>query len=336
VVAGLAPYLNSTTDTIRRSAIYVLWKGGYSDLTPVLARLQELMKHAEDLTRGMAALALGQNRVAGSFDSLADMLRNDVSGYARRCAAIALGWLGNPHAEPLLTEALKDSEALVRQNATAALEMLKKVKETKPPPSDAVPPSAPSAAFASARLNADQRRVLEWTDRQFRSFFDQRTFAGWSDKEKADLEAKLLDALKGPRTRDYYVAINSLAALGSTNALPALRDLAFDRRDKDNRDRWMSIRALGILCDKASAPEFIHLVYHGNANTRWWAQLTLVRLTSQNFGSDWKAWQKWWNESGGQPPCSSEIVRWWGGQAEPEKLAESLAESDRKFLEGLR
>ena len=185
-------------------------------------------------------------------------------------------------------------------------------------------------------MTEDQRLVLAWTDRQFRSFFDQRTFAGWSDQERADLERRLLDTLKGPVTREYYSAINTLAALKTKNALPALRELAFDRRDKNNRDRWMAIRGLGLLGDKASIPDLIHLVYHGNVNTHWWAQITLVRLTGQNFGSDWKAWGKWWNESGGQPPYNPELIRWWNGQPEPDKLAASLADSDRKFLEDVR
>ena len=185
------------------------------------------------------------------------------------------------------------------------------------------------------RLNDSQRAVLAWTDRQFRSFFDQRTFAGRSEQERVDLEQRLLDTLNGPRTREYYQAINSLAALGSTNALPALRALAFDRRDKDNRDRWMAIRALGILDDKSAIPALIPLIYHGNANTHWWAQISLVRLTGRDFGSDWSAWGKWWNDSGGQPLYDPEIIRWWDGQPEDAKLAESLAGNDRKFLDSI-
>ena len=189
--------------------------------------------------------------------------------------------------------------------------------------SQAIPVTTP-VAFGS-RLNEDQRLVLEWTDRQFRSLFDARTFDGWADKERIDLETRLLDTLKGPQTREYYQAINTLAALRSTKGLPALRAIAFDRRDKDNRDRWMAIRALGNIGDKLSVPEMIHLVYHGNVNTRWWAQISLVQLTAQNFGKDWEAWGKWWNESRALPAFKPDIIRWWGGQPEPES---SLDRSD--------
>jgi RNA polymerase sigma-70 factor (ECF subfamily) len=184
-------------------------------------------------------------------------------------------------------------------------------------------------------LNEDQKRVLAWTDRQFRNFFDGRTFEGWTEKERTDLETKLIDALSGPVSRDYYAAIGSLAALKSKKAGPVLLAKAADRAEKDNRDRWMAIRALGLLGDKSVTPELIHLVYHGNSNTRWWAQISLVRLTGKNFGSDWKAWGKWWNESGEKPAWNSEIVRWYKDQAEADKLADDIAERDKKFLGGI-
>jgi hypothetical protein len=124
--------------------------------------------------------------------------------------------------------------------------------------------------------------------------------------------------------------------LRSTRGLPALRAIAFDRRDKDNRDRWMAIRALGNIGDRVSVPELIHLVYHGNVNTRWWAQISLAQLTARNFGKDWKARGKWWNESRDQPAFNPDIIRWWSGQAETEKLADSLEEGDRKFFVKLK
>ncbi len=489
VVSALMPHLDKAKDTERRSAIYILWKGGFANITPAIAPLQELLTHPEDLTRGMAALALGQNKAGASLELLMKMAREDNSGYARRCAAYALGLLGDERAEPALKAALHDTEAMVRNNAQAALDLLKATKSSSPPPakssdasaaifspvvetvlksperrvaelldldtgrratstsfgendrethawirehklellgvvergqiavlcSDMVVPPAPAKSFDSLTagqvrtnwhlaqgepnkitalspatdqtdtwyfrtredgygilqilgenadppgvtiryklvqtstgsgagvsdtflplLNDDQRAVLAWTDRQFRSFFDARTFDGWSDEERAALEIKLMDALNGPRSTEYYQAINSLAALRSTQALPRLREIAYDRADKNNRDRWMAIRALGMIGEKADVPELIHLVYHGNVNTRWWAQISLVRITGKNFAKDWNAWGKWWNDQDGQPPYKTEIIHWWNGQPEPDKLAENLDEGDEKFLTGVR
>lgn len=195
------------------------------------------------------------------------------------------------------------------------------------------PPEGASTPETTPLLNDDQRAVIAWTDRQFRSYFDDRTFDGWSDTDLKALEAKCIDALSGPRSRDYYTAINTLGALRSTNGLPRLRELAFERVDKNNRDRWMAVRVLGILGDRQSVPDLIHLVYHGNPNTHWWSQIALVQITGQNFGTDWEAWGKWWNASGGQPPCNPEIIRWWDGQAETVgELKQTMARNDEKFI----
>lgn len=196
-------------------------------------------------------------------------------------------------------------------------------------------PAAPVAVAPApdeARLNDDQRRFLAWTDRQFRSFFDERRFVGWSEAERTALEARELDALSGPHSREYYQAINTLGALRSERALPKLREIALDRRDKNNRDRWMAIRVLGLMGDRRSIPDLIHLVYHGNVNTRWWAQISLVRLTGENFGGDWEGWGRWWNGRHGQPPYDPARIRWWEGQPADDQLAAKLEESDREFL----
>src|SRR5690349_10859512 len=102
-----------------------------------------------------------------------------------------------------------------------------------------------AAATNAPPLNEDQRRIEEWTTRQFRSFLDSRTFAGWSPAARAALETKSIDMLNGPHSREYYQAINTLGALRSTNGFKPLLAIATDRADKDNRDRWMAIRALG-------------------------------------------------------------------------------------------
>ena len=196
--------------------------------------------------------------------------------------------------------------------------------------------AAATEPAADQLLNEDQRAVLAWTDRQFRGFFDNRNFDGWSETERAELETKSIDALKGPRTQDYYRAINTLAALHSTKALPVLRGIAFERVDRNNRDRWMAVRALGLMGEMTAVPDLIHLVYHGNVNTRWWAQISLVRITGKNFGKDWNAWGKWWNDQKLPPPFNPEIIRWWDGQPGPDKLAQSLEESDQKFLADLK
>jgi hypothetical protein len=202
-------------------------------------------------------------------------------------------------------------------------------------PSQTSAATDPDPVFAS--LNENQKLVFKWTDRQFRKFFDQRTFEGWPEEKRAELETRCLDALNGPLTPEYYQGINSLGALRSSKAVQPLFAIATDRREKDNRDRWMAIRALGLIGDQSVVPGLIHLLYHGNVNTRWWAQISLVRLTSNNFGNDWQAWSQWWNQGGGQPPSKPEMIPWHSSpELTPPKLQQTLDESDRKFIEQIR
>ena len=123
VVKEVAQHLDSDENIIRRSAIYVLWRGEFSTIDSAVAKLEKLCSHTEDFTRGMAALALGQNKVMSSFDILEKMTLDDQSFYARRCGAYALGLMGDPKAKPILEKALNDSNKTVQENAKIALRM---------------------------------------------------------------------------------------------------------------------------------------------------------------------------------------------------------------------
>ncbi len=198
----------------------------------------------------------------------------------------------------------------------------------------AVRPAVPD----NPALNADQKLVIEWTERQFRSYLDRRDFSGWSQPERETLEARLVETLQGAQTQEYFRAINTLGAMKSQKAVQPLLEIASERREKNCRDRWMSIRALGLIGDKSVVPELIHLVYHGNVNTRWWAQISLVQLTGVNFGNDWKAWGKWWTDQSGKPAFNSEFVVWYKDPdfSDPSRIHEALGSSDKKFFEDIK
>jgi len=132
VVKELGKFLDSKTNTVRRSAIYILWKGNLKDVSAAVPALEKLCSHEEDITRGMAAITLGASRADSSFEALCDMTLKDSSGYARRCAAYALGLMGRADARPTLEKAIKDSDHLVQNNAEAALAMLSKAAKAFP------------------------------------------------------------------------------------------------------------------------------------------------------------------------------------------------------------
>jgi len=124
VVKELTKHFDSEKNTVRRSAIYILWKGTFSKITAAETALTKLCKHKEGMTRGMAALTLGGRKINSSFETICDMALKDESPYARRCAAYALGLMGNPAAQFVLEKALKDKNEFVSSNAEAALTML--------------------------------------------------------------------------------------------------------------------------------------------------------------------------------------------------------------------
>jgi len=124
VVKNVASFLKSENNELRRSAVFVLWKGAFESIEPAVPELIELCSHKESFTRGMAAIALGAGKIDSAFQTIADMTLNDSSGYARRCAAYALGLMKRPKARPILEKALKDKDELVQANAKAALKML--------------------------------------------------------------------------------------------------------------------------------------------------------------------------------------------------------------------
>jgi tetratricopeptide (TPR) repeat protein len=129
VVSELTKYLDDPTATVRRSAIFILWKGGFDNIAPAEEKLLKLCKHEENFTRGMAAIALGAAKIPSSFETLKEMTLNDKDGYVRRCAAYALGLYGDKEALPVLEKALGDEDQMVKNNAQAAITMLTKLND---------------------------------------------------------------------------------------------------------------------------------------------------------------------------------------------------------------
>jgi len=159
-------------------------------------------------------------------------------------------------------------------------------------------------------LNAEQKAFMEWTETHFASFLDRSEYASLSESDRESLESRWLDLLQSSQGGSYYNAIAGLAAIKSEKAVKPLLTIATEQVEKDNRGRWMATRALGILGDESVVPELIHLIYHYNQSTRFWAQISAVRLTGVNFGADWQRWGRWWNENRGKPPFSSDKIAW--------------------------
>lgn len=160
-----------------------------------------------------------------------------------------------------------------------------------------------------AGLNEAQAVYRDWTNKTFGALEDSQ-YATLSDAAKIEMEQIWLSELKKGKGGGYTDAINALGAIRSQQAFMPLAKIAFDPAEKGNRDRWMAVRALGYIGDERAVPKMIHLVYHYNMNTRFWAQISLFNLTGQNFGTDWRAWGQWWNEQGKKPGFNAAYIRW--------------------------
>jgi hypothetical protein len=204
-----------------------------------------------------------------------------------------------------------------RANAAAMASMTETLKQVTKQPSTVVLPEfavlepvALDRLFSrDAKLTAVQRGFRDWSEETFPAL-DAAWWQALKPEEKAVWEDKWLNQLSSPSEKKREVAIQCLATAGCKKAVPKVLQIAAERVEKDNADRCEAIRALGILGDISLVPELVPLTYHYNMNTRLWAQVSLVRLTGENFGRDVAAWKAWWEKQGGKPPISEETVAW--------------------------
>ena len=153
-------------------------------------------------------------------------------------------------------------------------------------------------------LNELQKKYTAWDENQFVADYDLAIPD--DENERKSLEKKWIELLEGDEpvryryngnTDDFTRAIVGLAKLKSLKAKELLTKIACQRVFKDNAYRHTATKMLGMLGDPAAVPELIPLIYHFNFNTRVDAQISLVRLTGQNFAYDSQAWGKWYNEN---------------------------------------
>jgi hypothetical protein len=172
-------------------------------------------------------------------------------------------------------------------------------------------PSAVDLKFPrDAKLTELQRAFRDVSEKIFPGLLNASWWRNLSPNERDAWEEQWLNQLSSGEESTREQSIKALAAVGSKKAVPGILKIAAERIEKDNSDRCEAVRALGIIGERSVVPELVHLTYHYNANTRLWAQISLVRLTGENFGRDVAAWKSWWEKQGGNPPISEQMVAW--------------------------
>lgn len=167
-----------------------------------------------------------------------------------------------------------------------------------------------TAANRDSKLNAVQHAMRDISEGELAKWLDPSPWEDTGPKEKAAEEKKWLSQLSNDSEAAKTLAIYALTALRSKTAVQHLLKIAADQKETDDQVRWMAVRALGIIGDERAVPDLVHLTYHNNRETRLWAQISLVRLTGENFGRDVSAWRKWWMQQGRTPPISDQLVQW--------------------------
>ena len=193
--------------------------------------------------------------------------------------------------------------------------------------------SRPPKSPRDVKLNEIQRQMRDACEQNLSQSLSPSRWQNLGPKERAAEEEQWLKQLSSESESARVMAIYALTAMGSKKAVPGLLQIASERKEKDNRDRWLACRALGIVGDRSVIPDLVQLTYHYNRDTRLWAQISLVRLTGENFGRDVAAWRQWWNKQGGTPPIDEQPVAW-ATSSEMLKYAEpqSMDESDRQLI----
>jgi len=113
----------------------------------------------------------------------------------------------------------------------------------------------------------------------------------------ADAEPAILTRLKSPNPKLAVVLIETLGAIGATS--DAAREAV--RKALDSEDEAIvlaGLRALRGVPVKATVPRLIDLLDKGSRDIRVEAQVTLERMTGQQFGERVDLWRKWWKNYG--------------------------------------
>lgn len=112
---------------LRVHAVCILAEVGGTKCVPTLSDV--LLHDPDPLVRHEAAFSLGQIGLAEGNAALGEAALKDRDPIVRHESAAALGSVGSADSEQVLTEALKDSDEMVRNSARASLFNIRFLKE---------------------------------------------------------------------------------------------------------------------------------------------------------------------------------------------------------------
>ena len=104
-----------------------------------------------------------------------------------------------------------------------------------------------------AKLNETQRMFRDLSEVNIQGFLQAAQWQELDPKQKGD-EQRWLKQLSSDKERPRMLAIYALAAMHSKKAVPGIRQIATDRKEKDDADRAFACHALGVIGDSSVVP----------------------------------------------------------------------------------
>lgn len=161
-----------------------------------------------------------------------------------------------------------------------------------------------SAQSPKTSLKQQRRKLLDprtrWDvskiDLMFGNYFRKNT--RYEFASKAEKEAMVQQWITQADSDNFRKRVNAIAALGNVKAKAGVNTLISVAEEpmRNNRPKWMAVRALAEIGDPRAVPPLIGLVDHGNWNTNVYARAGLAQITGVYFGKDKEKWSRWWDE----------------------------------------
>ncbi|HSW44833.1 MAG TPA: HEAT repeat domain-containing protein [Phycisphaerae bacterium] len=158
--------------------------------------------------------------------------------------------------------------------------------------------SQPAASDAMSMLDGETRKQVEKYEREFASWFrPEGRYEAASQSGKDAMSERWIQEARGD---DFKTRTRAIAALGNIRCEGAVAALIAVAEEpmSNNRPKWMAVRGLGRIGDKAAVPTLIELIDHGNLNVKVYSRLALAQITGQYLGDSKEKWRSWWKEHG--------------------------------------
>ncbi len=256
--------------------------------------LSKLLNSDDKFFRMTAVKGLGGIRDQRAAEKLIPVLK-DKDSLIRVIAQRSLVEIGTPSVEPLIVS-LRDSSPETRNGAAWALGVIKDLRAVEPliiSLRDSTPKVKKSASYALGRVKdpkAIEPLIGLWDD-------EDSTVRLVAAQVLAGMGPMAVDPLKNTlKNNKSYFRWRAASILGIIKDPEAVDPIIRLLNDEVSEVRWTAIEALGEIKDQRPVKPLIDLLKDDDLGIRAIAAKSLVGITGENLGEDYKSWMKWWQK----------------------------------------